>query len=102
MRHIAALEDEKVPRDNEFKFKERAQTLVAKWHNTFMKQPNGTSEPNGDSAGDQQRDSNTQSPTQAPQSVAPPAAEQKMDVDPANAKTNATPAVAVAEYKTHC
>ena len=31
MRHIAGLSDEKVPRDEEFKFKERAQALVDRW-----------------------------------------------------------------------
>ena len=34
MRHIAALEEAMVPRDNEFKFRDRAQTLVNKWHST--------------------------------------------------------------------
>lgn len=32
MRHIAALPEEKVPRDAEFKFKDRARDLVEKWH----------------------------------------------------------------------
>lgn len=32
MRHIAALSDDKVPRDDEFKFRERAKALVDKWH----------------------------------------------------------------------
>lgn len=32
MRHIHALSAEKVPRDDEFKFRERAKTLVDKWH----------------------------------------------------------------------
>ena len=32
MRHIYALAPEKVPRDDEFKFRERAKTLVDKWH----------------------------------------------------------------------
>lgn len=36
MRHIAALGDEKVPRDGEFQFKDRAQALVNKWHNTIQ------------------------------------------------------------------
>ncbi|KAL5507466.1 hypothetical protein ACEPAH_6922 [Sanghuangporus vaninii] len=42
MRHISALDKEKVPRDEEFRFKERAQALVNKWH-TYLK-PNGTAE----------------------------------------------------------
>ena len=36
MRHIAALPDDKVPRDGEFQFKDRAQALVNKWHNTIQ------------------------------------------------------------------
>ena len=32
MRHIHVLTDEKVPRDAEFKFRERAKVLVDKWH----------------------------------------------------------------------
>lgn len=32
MRHIYALSPEKVPRDEEFKFRERAKSLVDKWH----------------------------------------------------------------------
>lgn len=32
MRHIHALTPERVPRDEEFKFRERAKTLVDKWH----------------------------------------------------------------------
>ena len=35
MRHIAAQDDAKVPRDSEFKFKDRAQALVNKWHQTI-------------------------------------------------------------------
>lgn len=34
MRHIAALGPDKVARDDEFKFRDRAQALVNKWHNT--------------------------------------------------------------------
>jgi hypothetical protein len=32
MRHINALSADKVPRDDEFKFRDRAKTLVDKWH----------------------------------------------------------------------
>ena len=35
MRHIAALPDAKAPRDGEFKFRERADALVKKWHQIF-------------------------------------------------------------------
>ena len=42
MRHIHALADEKVPRDGEFKFRERAKVLVDKWHDILK--ANGASE----------------------------------------------------------
>lgn len=32
MRHIAALPDEKIARDEEFRFRARAKNLVEKWH----------------------------------------------------------------------
>ncbi|TDL24291.1 Tudor/PWWP/MBT [Rickenella mellea] len=56
MRHIAALEVDKIPRDGEFKFKDRAQALVNKWHQTIAVKPstttangtNGTVEGNAD------------------------------------------------------
>ena len=32
MRHVTALPEDKVPRDSEFKFRERAQALVDKWY----------------------------------------------------------------------
>ncbi|OSD04126.1 hypothetical protein PYCCODRAFT_1444240 [Trametes coccinea BRFM310] len=35
MRHIYALSDDKVPRDDEFKFRERAKVLVDKWHDVL-------------------------------------------------------------------
>ena len=38
MRRIAALPVDKVPRDNEFRFKERSQALVTRWHTTLDKE----------------------------------------------------------------
>ncbi|KAJ6580383.1 hypothetical protein DFH09DRAFT_979145, partial [Mycena vulgaris] len=32
MRHIHLLEENRIPRDDEFKFRERAKALVDKWH----------------------------------------------------------------------
>lgn len=32
MRHIAALDDGKIPRDDDFNFRTRAKNLVDKWH----------------------------------------------------------------------
>lgn len=46
MRHIHALAPEKVPRDDEYKFRERAKALVDKWHDVLSaSKANG----NGDS-----------------------------------------------------
>lgn len=43
MRHIAILEPEKVPRDAEFHFRERAKALVDKWHQILnANKPNGS------------------------------------------------------------
>ncbi|KAI0779595.1 hypothetical protein C8Q74DRAFT_702710 [Fomes fomentarius] len=42
MRHIHALPDDRVPRDDEFKFRERAKILVDKWHETLKS--NGSSD----------------------------------------------------------
>lgn len=50
MRHIAALTDDKVPRDAEFQFKDRAQALVNKWHTTI--QSNNDTKTNGNTSGD--------------------------------------------------
>ncbi|PFH53662.1 hypothetical protein AMATHDRAFT_900 [Amanita thiersii Skay4041] len=42
MRHIAALTSDKIPRDDEFKFRERAKALVDKWHQILnANKPNG-------------------------------------------------------------
>ncbi|KAF8634291.1 hypothetical protein AX17_004245 [Amanita inopinata Kibby_2008] len=46
MRHIAVLPAEKVPRDDEFKFRERAKALVDKWHQIL-----NANKPNGAEAG---------------------------------------------------
>ena len=42
MRHINSLSLEKVPRDDEFKFRERAKVLVDKWHD--IAKTNGASD----------------------------------------------------------
>ena len=42
MRHIAVLPAEKVPRDTEFNFRDRAKALVDKWHQILnANKPNG-------------------------------------------------------------
>ena len=46
MRHIAALAPEKVPKDAEYKFRERAKVLVDKWHQILS-----ANKPNGPDAG---------------------------------------------------
>ncbi|TFK92545.1 hypothetical protein K466DRAFT_581779 [Polyporus arcularius HHB13444] len=43
MRHISVLPYEKVPRDDEFKFQERAKVLLDKWYDIFVK-TNGASD----------------------------------------------------------
>jgi hypothetical protein len=44
MRHIQSQGDGKIPRDDEFKFKDRAKALVEKWHQILnSNKPNGTS-----------------------------------------------------------
>lgn len=40
MRHIAALSDDKIPRNSEFNFLTRAQTLVDKWHEILNSKKN--------------------------------------------------------------
>jgi hypothetical protein len=50
MRHITALTPDKVPRDDEFKFRERAKALVEKWHQILK--PNGESGTNGTAKSD--------------------------------------------------
>ena len=44
MRHIHNLTDDKIPRDVEFKFRERAKVLVEKWHDIL-----NANKSNGDS-----------------------------------------------------
>ena len=39
MRHIALLDSSKVPRDDEFSFRERAGALVNKWHDIITDIP---------------------------------------------------------------
>lgn len=46
MRHIAVLSDDKVPRNSEFKFKDRADALVKKWQQILnANKANGSSAP---------------------------------------------------------
>lgn len=43
MRHITLLPDDKVPRDDEFKFRDRAKALVDQWHQVLnANKPNGS------------------------------------------------------------
>ena len=45
MRHIAALPEDKVPRDSEFKFRERSDVLVKKWHQILNATKGANGEP---------------------------------------------------------
>ncbi|EJD02697.1 Tudor/PWWP/MBT [Fomitiporia mediterranea MF3/22] len=94
MRHIAALEVDKVPRDDEFKFKDRAQALVNKWHNTVHKQ-NGSAEPPASTANGDFVAPPPSAPSEAPLTAASTTDDsinKKMDESP-NANANAQPAV---------
>ena len=51
MRHVAALTPEKIPRDDQFKFKDRAQALVNKWHNTIQSNSGKVNGANGTADG---------------------------------------------------
>ena len=49
MRHIAVLTDDKVPGDEQFKFRDRAKALVDRWHGVLNAgKPPGEKEANGD------------------------------------------------------
>ncbi|KAF8149342.1 hypothetical protein B0H34DRAFT_785371 [Crassisporium funariophilum] len=51
MRHIAALGDTKIPRDDEFKFRARAKDLVDKWHQILNANKPGNGSPTTSVAG---------------------------------------------------
>lgn len=52
MRHIALLTPDKVPRDDEFKFRDRANALVTKWHQILHEnKPNGADNSGGGANG---------------------------------------------------
>jgi len=42
MRHIAQKDNSEIPRDDEFKFRDRAQALVNKWHQILNATTHGT------------------------------------------------------------
>jgi hypothetical protein len=51
MRHIAALDDGKIPGDDEFKFRIRAKNLVDKWHQILNANKPTTGSPAASTAG---------------------------------------------------
>jgi hypothetical protein len=51
MRHIAALDDGKIPGDDEFKFRIRAKNLVDKWHQILNANKPSTGSPAASTAG---------------------------------------------------
>ena len=51
MRHIAALDDGKIPRDDEFNFRIRAKNLVDKWHQILNANKPSTGSPTGSTSG---------------------------------------------------
>ncbi|KZS98561.1 hypothetical protein SISNIDRAFT_148144 [Sistotremastrum niveocremeum HHB9708] len=84
MRHIAALDASKVPRDDEFKIRSRAQQLVEKWHKMVdpSKAPGSleASGVNGASAGDLTMEVE-EKPTSVANGAAPSEGQEKQDVD---------------------
>lgn len=51
MRHISVLEVDKIPQDDEFKFRDRAQALVNRWHTTVNNAGEGAKALNGKANG---------------------------------------------------
>ena len=51
MRHIAALDDGKIPRDDEFNFRTRAKNLVDKWHQILNANKPSTGSPAASTSG---------------------------------------------------
>ena len=51
MRHIAALDDGKIPRDDEFNFRIRAKNLVDKWHQILNANKPSTGSPAASTSG---------------------------------------------------
>jgi hypothetical protein len=45
MRHITAVPDERIPRDDDFKFRARAKSLVEKWHEILNANKPGVESP---------------------------------------------------------
>lgn len=88
MRHIHALPAEKVPRDDEFKFRERAKALVDKWHEILsaskatdgaVRKPAANGKPHAEEAGTNGKEEANGKPEE-PASAAEES-EKKMDVD---------------------
>lgn len=51
MRHIAALDDGKIPRDDDFNFRTRAKNLVDKWHQILNANKPLTGSPDASASG---------------------------------------------------
>lgn len=51
MRHIAALDDGKIPRDDDFNFRTRAKNLVDKWHQILNANKPSTGSPAASTSG---------------------------------------------------
>ncbi|KAF8625302.1 hypothetical protein AX15_005435 [Amanita polypyramis BW_CC] len=105
MRHIAILPEEKVPRDAEFKFRDRAKALVDKWHQILNAgKPNGdtVTAPTSNGMGDKGTEQTNEPGTDAPKDEKPQESEeakikesqasqesdgQPMDIDETNGTT---------------
>ena len=82
MRHIAVLPEEKVPRDAEFKFRDRAKALVDRWYQVLnANKHNGTeTTSNGATKGEEDKGVET-APEDAMVHEKPQGREQVKEVD---------------------
>ncbi|EPQ56881.1 Tudor/PWWP/MBT [Gloeophyllum trabeum ATCC 11539] len=99
MRHIHALKTEQVPRDDEFKFRERAKVLVDKWHEILDAKKEKPAGPNGTTPAKKEEKEESEAPkAEAAKEEAKEEGSEKMQVDTAEgpapaAEPEAAPAV---------
>ncbi|TFK53769.1 hypothetical protein OE88DRAFT_1626490 [Heliocybe sulcata] len=88
MRHIVALEKDKVPRDDEFKFRDRAKVLVDRWHEILDAKKDKPAAANGTSS-DPVKEDVKEAPKEEEEKEESP---EKMEVDatPTEEKVNGT------------
>ncbi len=94
MRHINALPEAKVPRDSEFSFRERAKSLVDKWHEIISASKTDGTVRKPVTNGKHTEDSGAKTESKKEESPAEEAAEEKsngdaMDIDKKSATADA-------------